>query len=238
MATRPAAQKASWEDIAARVIDSVLERRLGPGTRIGEADLAGVFHVSRTVVRQALGQLASQGIVTVRPKRGWFVVVPSEAEVADVFAVRRIVETGLVREFIQGVTPAQVRVLRAHLTAQRRAIAAGDVATRSRLLNDFEVAIARQLGNALLTRVVADLTLRTVLVSMLYQTTREASASADDHEQILRAVEARDERAAVRRITQHLQNVEAGLQRRRSTEPVGQLRDTLDYHPAAATERS
>ena len=238
MAIRPAAQKASWEDIAARVIDSVLERRLGPGTRIGEADLAGVFHVSRTVVRQALGQLASQGIVTVRPKRGWFVVVPSEAEVADVFAVRRIVETGLVREFIQGVTPAQVRVLRAHLTAQRRAIAAGDVAQRSRLLNDFEVAIAQQLGNALLTHVVADLTLRTVLVSMLYQTTQDAAASADDHAQILQAVEARDERAAMERVMTHLQNVEAGLQRRRSVEPVGQLRDTLDWHPAVTAERS
>ena len=235
---KTSASKASWEQIATRVTESILERRLAPGTRIGEEHLAGVFHVSRTVVRQALGQLASHGIVAVQPKRGWFVVVPSEREVADVFATRRIVETGLIREFVRIATPAHLRALWAHVEAQRAAIAAKDVPQRSRLLNDFEVAIARHVGNPLLARLVADLTMQTVLVSMLYQTTRDASASADEHEQILRAIEARDERAAVRRMESHLRHVEAGLRERRSVDPVGQLRDTLDWHPAAAAERS
>jgi DNA-binding GntR family transcriptional regulator len=226
--------KTSWEQIAASVTESILARRLAPGTRIGEEELAAVFHVSRTVVRRALGQLASQGIVAVRPKKGWFVVEPTESEVADVFATRRVVEGGLIREFMRIATPEHLRDLWAHIEAQRQAIADDDISRRSRLLNDFDVAMAQGTGNQLLTRIVADLTMRTVLVSMLYQTTQEASASADEHARILQAIEAHDDREAVRLLEEHLRHVEAGLQERRSLDPVGQLRKTLAWRPESA----
>lgn len=223
--------KALWEQIAVSVTHSILEGRITPGTRIGEETLAAVFKVSRTVVRQALGQLASRGIVAVRPRKGWFVVEPTEREVGEVFATRRLIQGALLREFMGSVTTDHLRALRDHVTGQRRAIAENDVARRSFLLNDFDVEIARLTGNALLTRIIAELAMRTTLASMLHQTTLEASASADEHEEILRAIEATDGDRAVRLMDEHLRHVEAGLQIRKDFDPVQKLRETLAWQP-------
>jgi len=237
--TRPERQpKASWEQIAASVTNSILAGRLLPGSRIGEKDLAAVFAVSRTVVRQALGQLASRGILAVRPKRGWFVIEPTEREVREVFATRRLLQDGLLREVLGIVTPSHLRALRDHVSAQRRAIAEGDVARRSFLLNDFDVEMARLTGNDLLTRLIAELAMRTTLASMLYQTTRDATVSADEHEEILRAIEAKDERDATRLMDEHLRHVEASLQVRKDLDPVQRLRETLAWQRVPDEERA
>lgn len=224
--------RVSWEQIASSVTQSLLEGRLTPGTRIGEEELAGVFAVSRTVVRQALGQLASRGIVAVRPKRGWFVVEPSEREVGEVFATRRVVQEGLLRELLRTVTPEGLGRLREHLEAQRRAIAEQDVARRSFLLNDFDVEMARITDNQLLTGIVADLAMRTTLVSMLYQSAHAASASADEHQGILDAIQERDQARALRLMDEHLSHVETSLQERKSLDPIRRLQETLAWQGA------
>ena len=70
--TRKSPPRANAERIADSLVRAIVEGRLTPGTRIVEDELAQVFSVSRTVVRQALTRLASEAIVAVRPKKGWF----------------------------------------------------------------------------------------------------------------------------------------------------------------------
>jgi DNA-binding GntR family transcriptional regulator len=221
------AARVSAETIANSVTAAILERRLAPGTRIGEEELAAVFQVSRTVVRQALTPLASQGIVAARPKKGWFIVEPSEQEVREVFGARRLIQTALVREFTPRATREHIRVMREHLRSQRQAIASEHVASRTHLLGDFDVQIAVLAGNQFLARIVADLTTRSALISMLYQTTQHASASADQHERIIDAIEAGDAEEATRLMDEHLRSVEDGLQERKTHDPVRLLKETL-----------
>ena len=66
-------------DIADRIVAAILAQKLAPGARLGEQPLSLLFDCSRTLVREALMQLAARGIVTVSARRGWFVVQPSEA---------------------------------------------------------------------------------------------------------------------------------------------------------------
>ncbi len=47
-------------DIADRIVESILAQRLSPGTRLGEAQLASIFGVSRTVIREALTRLSER----------------------------------------------------------------------------------------------------------------------------------------------------------------------------------
>ena len=67
-------------DIADRIVEAILAQKLAPGARLGEQALSMLFDCSRTLVREAMMQLAARGIVTVSSRRGWFVVEPSEAE--------------------------------------------------------------------------------------------------------------------------------------------------------------
>ena len=231
---KTAARKASAAHIGDSLIRAIAEQRLAPGTRLVEEELGAAFGVSRTVVRQALTRLASEGFVLVRPRKGWFVIEPSESEVEQAFAARRLIEATLLRQFIGVATKAQIKALRAHLHDQHEAVALGDAPRRTHLLGDFHVRIADALGNPHLVRVVADLVTRTNLMSMLYQSNQEASHSADEHDEILRAIEARDSNKAVRLMDRHLRNVEAGLQHRKESDPVARLQQALAVTPQRA----
>ena len=104
------------------------------------------------------------------------IIEPDDDEIRDTFAARRLVETALIREFTLLATPAQIRMLRDHLRRQHEAIDGNDIALRTHLLTDFHVRIAEILDNAVVTRMVLDHTLRTNLISMLYQTTQVVPA--------------------------------------------------------------
>ena len=216
------------ERIAFSVLRAIADQRLAPGTRLSEGDLAKVFDVSRTIVRQALTQLAAQGLVGVRAKKGWFIIEPRDDEIRDTFAARRLVEGALLRAFVPAATAQQLRALEQHLRRQRDAITGDDTALRTHLLTDFHVQIAEMMGNAVVTKLIRDLTMRTNLISMLYQSGQDASHSADEHGQILKALRSRDAELAVRLMSRHLKSVESGLRDRRTVDPVRQLRELLD----------
>jgi DNA-binding GntR family transcriptional regulator len=193
------------------ITTAIVERRLMPGTKLAEQQIADIFGVSRTVVRQALNQLSRDHLVTLEPARGAFVARPSVEEARQVFEVRAMLETALVRQLCAVISEGQLAELRAHLKAEREAVGRTDVSGRTRLLADFHVVLARMLGNEVLAQLLADLLSRSSLISLMYQSAHSAEHSQDEHVQIVDALQRRDARAAVRLMEQHLDNVERNL---------------------------
>jgi DNA-binding GntR family transcriptional regulator len=218
----------SQTEIAQRVVESILAQKLAPGERLGEQELADLFGVSRTLVREALMQLQARGFVEVRSRKGWYVVEPSFEEARDAFAARRVVECGMLRD---GGKPLQsvIRRLRRHVADERNAIAADDAATRTFLLSDFHVCLAECYGNRLLTDVMRDLAARTTLVALLYQSTHDAAQSCDEHAAIVDALEHGDTTKAVELMRDHIGNVQGALQESStsSTDELARLRASL-----------
>jgi DNA-binding GntR family transcriptional regulator len=182
--------------------------------------------VSRTVIREALTRLSERGVVTVNARRGWYIIEPSIVEAQEAFAARRVIELGLLRH-VATVDPSTVRRLKAHLTRERQALRAEDVGARSFLLGDFHVCLAEGIGNGLLADILRDLTARTTLISMLYQSPHDASQSCDEHAQIVAALEKGDFEAAERLMSAHIGNVEAGLRPAPAQDALSHLRDAL-----------
>ena len=224
---------ASQLEIAQRVVEAILSQKLAPGERLGEQDLANLYGVSRTLVREALMQLQARGFVEVRTRKGWYVVEPSLAEARDAFAARRAVESGLLRNAPLDVTgrplQAVTRRLRQHIGEEQRAIEGADAATRSFLLADFHVCLAECLGHRLLAGMLRDLTARTMLVATLYQSTHNAQQSCAEHGQIVTALEAGDIDQAVQLMLAHIGQVEDALGQSVSAkvDPQARLRATL-----------
>ena len=200
----------SQVEIAQRVVEAILARKLSPGERLGEQELADLFGVSRTLVREALMQLQARGFIEVRSRKGWYVVEPSFAQARDAFSARRVIETGLLREAGQPLQTV-IRRLRRHVADERAAIDSGDAATRTFLLADFHVCLADCLGNRLLTDVIRDLTARTTLVASLYQSTHDAQQSCDDHARIVAALAAGELETAQRLMAEHIGSVQESL---------------------------
>lgn len=206
---------ATQTEIAQRVVESILAQKLAPGERLGEQELADLFGVSRTLVREALMQLQARGFVEVRTRKGWYVVEPSVDQARDAFAARRAVEAGLLRQAegqLEGKPlQAVVRRLRGHIAQEQDAIAGADAATRAFLLADFHVCLAECLGHRLLSDMLRDLTARTTLVATLYQSTHDARSSCADHERIVAAIERGELEHAAGLMLEHIGNVEDAL---------------------------
>ena len=221
---------ASQTEIALRVVEAILAQKLAPGERLGEQELADLYGVSRTLVREALMQLQARGFVEVRTRKGWYVVEPSADEARDAFAARRAVESGLLREAATQGRPLQsaIRALRRHIDQEEAAIADADAATRAFLLADFHVCLAESLGHRALAGMLRDLTARTTLAATLFQSTHDAKQSCAEHAQIVAAIESGDLEDAARRMLAHIGSVEQALgQSVASRDPRERLRATL-----------
>ena len=98
-----AAEVASFDrSSTAERVAGVLRRRitdgdLPPGTRLSEEQLVEVPGVSRNTLREAFRLLAHEGLLVHRLHRGVFVPQLEEADLVDVYRVRRTVECDVVR---------------------------------------------------------------------------------------------------------------------------------------------
>ena len=204
-------ESSATSTIAESLTRAIVEHKLLPGTKLGEQKLADHFGVSRTLVRQALFQLSQNRLVTLEPARGAFVSTPSVEEAKQVFAVRLMLETAMTRTFVQQVTPAQIKALKQHITAEKKAMDRNDVGQRTELLGDFHVVMAELMGNGVLAQMLGDLISRCALITLMYQSTTAAEHSHEEHESIVLALANKDEETAVRLMQEHLLHVEQGL---------------------------
>ncbi|MNJ88003.1 putative HTH-type transcriptional regulator YdfH [compost metagenome] len=221
--------------IAARITESILAKQLAPGTRLGEQQLADLFGVSRTLIREALMRLATRGIVMVSARRGWFVIEPTASEAREAFEARRVIELGLLRH-ARPLSTQAIAQLREHIAREQAAIAGDDVGARSYLLGDFHVCLCECLGNSLLSDTLRDLTARTTLTAMLRQSSSQAVDSCEDHVHIVAALETGDIDEAERLMLEHLQVVESTLYELAPSDPLNALRTALT--PVAAAKAS
>jgi DNA-binding GntR family transcriptional regulator len=190
---------------------AIAERRLQPGTKLGEQKLATHFGVSRTLVRQALHQLAQNRLVKLEPARGAFVSAPSAREAKQVFAVRRMLEAEMTREFVRVQTPAKLKALRLHVAQEKAALQSKNVVGRNEMLSDFHVRMAELLGNEVLAQLLGELISRCALITLMYQSDTDAAHNADEHENIVKALTERNADEAVRLMNEHLEHVEQHL---------------------------
>lgn len=211
VAKAPPKAAPSVDTIHQRVLGAIVEHRLPPGTKLGEERLAGVFGVSRTLVRQAIERLAHDRIVTVVPNRGAFVSSPTVEEAREVFAARRVIEPDLIRQAVRAASKADLKRLREHVTKESAARAANDKRAIVRLSGEFHQVIAEIAGNRYLAKTLRDLEVLTCLVIILYDAPNMPACPHDEHAELVDLIEARDESRAAAHMVEHLQHVEASL---------------------------
>lgn len=105
---------------------AIIAGKLAPGARLIERELIEMLGVSRTVVREALRQLQSEGLIGEDAKKGMVVRGLSETEARHLYAIRALLEGLAARLFVENASDAQVRRLADALQKTVEAYAAGD----------------------------------------------------------------------------------------------------------------
>jgi DNA-binding GntR family transcriptional regulator len=205
---------ATIEGIAHDIATAIVEKRLPPGTWLREEALGRVYAVSRTKIRAALLTLSKDKLIEIIPDKGAFVSKPSVQEAREVFGVRRILESEVVRLFVAQAKPADYLALEQHIQFERSTLRSTTTTgtVREKLLGDFHVALAETTGNHTLAELVRELVARSSLIAMLYHSSNDPHCSSDEHADFLRLCKSGDVEAAVASMTEHLTRIEASLQ--------------------------
>jgi DNA-binding GntR family transcriptional regulator len=97
-----------WERVYGHLRDEIMGDRLPPGTELSEVALSRELAVSRGPIREAMGRLAAEGLVTVRPRRGAEVRAITPQELIDSYQVREALEVLAVRLAVPRITDAEL----------------------------------------------------------------------------------------------------------------------------------
>jgi DNA-binding GntR family transcriptional regulator len=89
----------------------LLERRLEPGTRVMEPAYAESLGVNRGDVRVAMARLCAEGLLVKGEKRGYFVPLLSETQVAELYEVRLVLESAAARLAAERATAEDIAEL-------------------------------------------------------------------------------------------------------------------------------
>ncbi|VTU23291.1 GntR family transcriptional regulator [Variovorax sp. PBL-E5] len=207
-------KSATIEGIAQDIATAIVEKRLPPGTWLREEALGRVYAVSRTKIRAALLTLSKEKLIEMIPDKGAFVSKPSVQEAREVFGVRRLLESEVVRLFVARGRPADYKALEQHIQFERTALRATTTTgtVREKLLGDFHVALAEATGNHTLAELIRELVARSSLIAMLYHSSNDPHCSSDEHAEFLRVCRSGNADAAVANMTSHLLRIEANLQ--------------------------
>jgi len=195
------------DQVAATLRTAVREGRLTPGHLYSAYRLADELGVSRSPVREALLRLAEVGLVRFERNRGFRVLLPPPADLAEVFAVRLALEVPAVRRVARRADPAVAAELRAELEAMAAAAADGDEPRFMQHDQRLHAAVLAAAGNRRVAAIVANLRDVTRLIgASTVEVSRTLADVRAEHEPVVAAVERGDPDAAAAALTAHLEH--------------------------------
>jgi DNA-binding GntR family transcriptional regulator len=91
---------------------SIIMGHRKPGSRLIVKDIAAHYETSVTPVRDALQMLSHEGLVTIKPRSGYYVTALTLKQLRDLLDMRRILETAAIEKAVLRITPDQIEELR------------------------------------------------------------------------------------------------------------------------------
>ena len=104
-------QRALYEEVAELLREKIFNHQLAAGAWIDELKIAAEYGISRTPLREALKVLATEGLVTMKVRRGAYVTEVNEKDLSDVFHLMALLEADAARTVAQTATDQQLKEL-------------------------------------------------------------------------------------------------------------------------------
>ena len=195
--------------------DEILDLTLPPGSPIDEVQLAIRFSMSRTPIREALVRLAGEGLIDTLPNRSTMVSNIDFLNLHTFFEAITLMYRMTTRLAAQNHRPGDLPIIRAHQAEFARAVAAQDALAMIATNRDFHAAIAEAARNPYFTALFCRLLDEgRRILRMYYQSfdDRLPQRYADEHEEMITAIAARDVGEADRLAKNHADQIVRQIQ--------------------------
>jgi len=158
-ASTPSPIRRAHAPLRHQVLDYLRQRiisgQIKPGARLVERELIEMMEVSRTVIREALRQLETEGLVAVIANKGPVVRELTIVEAKDLYAIRGVLVGLAARLFVQNAADSEIEKLRAALDDTARGYQAGDPALVFEAKNRFYDILVEGAGSESLSTMLA-----------------------------------------------------------------------------------
>ena len=191
------------QTITERLRDQILINQLKPGERLIADDLALTFGVSRSMIREALLLLATEGFINIVPRKGTFVTQMSAKQANDLFEVRLLLEGQVASLAAERRTAENLRDLRETADFGLAAALAGNVDQLPVLNTRFHNLLADTADNDYLTETLNRLS---NIIQWVYsrRIIERSTDSWKEHLRIVDAIERMDPNAAKAAAHEHI----------------------------------
>jgi DNA-binding GntR family transcriptional regulator len=194
------------EQVADHLREEILSSRLAPGEELGEVALARSLGISRGPLREALGQLAAEGLVTIVPRRGAVVRRLTQQEFIDAYQVREALESLAIKLAVPRLSDAEKAELHRIAGEMERAANAGDTDRFFEINRRFHARLVDASGNQKLVEVHSQLVAQMArLMKQSVELRGGMEQSAAEHRAILEAVDAGDPVRAAQLLEEHIE---------------------------------
>ncbi len=199
------APRALYEEVAELLRQRIFARELAPGSWIDEMRLADEYGISRTPLREALKVLATEGLVTMKMRRGAYVTEVNDKDQRDVYHLLSLLESdaaGVVAAQASDLELAELESIHQELSA-----AVGNTDKFFAINERFHMRLLEIANNRWRDQMVADL--RKVMKLNRHNSLLKSGRieeSLREHQALLEALLARDVSASVARMQAHFAN--------------------------------
>ena len=199
------APRALYEEVAELLRQRIFAHQLKPGSWIDELKIAEEFGISRTPLREALKVLATEGLVTMKLRRGAYVTEVSQTDLLQVYHLLALLESDAAAELARVASDEQITELQTLHDALEAAVADRDEFFSAN--ERFHMRVLDMLNNKWLSQMVADL--RKVMKlnrhNSLFKSGR-VEESLQEHRDLMAALAARKAEAAQACVKLHFKN--------------------------------
>lgn len=190
------------EQVYDEIRTRVLTRRHAPGAKLSLHGLATELGVSRSPVHHALTRLVSEGLLTVRPRRGYYVTPVTAVALAEGYDVRLALELHAAERTLGELGEAELRAFRGLLDETVEAISHGQWDTANAAFHEYQIDLA---ANSLLSRFYRELSVNLMMQVIRGGRVEGHAHLVTEHRRIVEAFEAGDLEAARDAIRAHIE---------------------------------
>ena len=202
-----------WQRVYDFLREEILSERLRPGAELQEVALSEELGVSRGPIREAIGRLAAEGLVTVRPRRGAVVRSLSKDEFLELYQVREALEMMAVRLAVPKLAAGDIDELEALIAEMSGHAEHEEVGEFFEANMAFHARLVEASGNATLQVLYGQLVGRMGRYRMRSLTLRgNLQRSVAEHGAILRAAKRGDADRAAHLMSEHIRVPQRRLQ--------------------------
>lgn len=208
MAFKPVNNSNLYVEVVNSIITAIATGELKAGEKIKEQQIADEMNISRAPIREAIRDLAAQGIVEYVPKKGATVATLNEKSIRETYSLRALLEGMAVHLAIENITDEEIKKMEDSSKEMTEKLKEKDVEAFIEKDVEFHNFICEKCNHSKLQKLIKTFVIQTRLFMIMskYNMLINSSLSKEYgvHDKIIEKIKAKDKEGAEKEMRNHI----------------------------------